>query len=60
MTLGDGTVDAGLIVGSIADERGEWSCDLIEQGLDLLAIIDIVGRQLRCEDLTGIQVSSKV
>jgi hypothetical protein len=33
MARGDGAVDAGLIVGSIADERGEWTGDLIEQRL---------------------------
>jgi len=46
MTLGDATVDALLIVGSIACEGGEWTGDLVEQGLDLRAIIDIAGRQL--------------
>jgi hypothetical protein len=46
MAFGDLAVDASLIVGSIADERREWSCDLIEQHLDLRAIINIVARQL--------------
>jgi hypothetical protein len=46
MTLGDGIVDVLLIVGSIANKRGEWSCDLVEQGPNLRAIIDIMGRQL--------------
>ena len=44
-------VDAGLIVGSVADDGGEWPLDLVEQGIDLRAIIDIAGRQLRGEDL---------
>lgn len=40
MTLGDSAVDASLIVGSISDEGGEWNWDLVEQRLDLRAIID--------------------
>jgi hypothetical protein len=46
IALGDGVVDASLIIGSISDEGGEWAYDLVEQGLDLRAIIDIMGRQL--------------
>jgi hypothetical protein len=46
MTLGNGTVDASLIVGSITDEGGEWNWDLVEQGPDLRAIINITTRQL--------------
>jgi hypothetical protein len=46
MVIVDGAVDASLIVGSIADEAGEWAWDLIEQGLDLRAIIDIAVCQL--------------
>jgi hypothetical protein len=46
MVLGDSVVDASLIVGSISDEGGEWSCNLVEQGLDLGAIIDIARSQL--------------
>jgi hypothetical protein len=53
MALSDCTVDAGLIVGSIADERGEWSCDLVEQWPNLRTIIDIAAGQLRGEDLPG-------
>ena len=46
MVLANGAVDTSLIVGSITDEGGEWSCNLVEQGLDLGVIIDIAGRQL--------------
>ena len=46
MSLGDRAVDTGLIVGSIAGERGKRTGKLIEQGLDLRAVIDVTGRQL--------------
>jgi hypothetical protein len=45
MAFGDSIVDAGLIIGSMADERGEWTWDLVEQGLNLRAIIDIARGQ---------------
>jgi hypothetical protein len=35
MALGDSAVDASLIVGSITDEGGDWTCDLVEQRIDL-------------------------
>ena len=56
MTLGDGAVDTRLIVGSIADEGSKWTWDLLEQGPDLRAIIDIMGRQLRGEDPSRLSV----
>jgi hypothetical protein len=34
MALGDSAIDAGLIVGSITDEGGEWALHLVKQGLD--------------------------
>jgi hypothetical protein len=46
MALGDGAGDTSLIVGAIAGERGEWTGDLIEQGPNLRAIIDLIGSQL--------------
>jgi hypothetical protein len=60
MARGDSAVDAGLILGSIADERGEWSCDLVEQEPNLRAIIDIAAGQLGCEDLPGGGIQSDV
>src|SRR4051812_3124316 len=58
--LGDSALDASLIVSSISDEGGEWSWDLVEQGLDLGAIIDIATGQLRREDLPGPSIDSDV
>ena len=46
MALGDGVIDARLVIGSVANEGGKWAGDLVEQGLDLRAIINIAGRQL--------------
>jgi hypothetical protein len=55
--LGNGAVDAGLIVGSVTDEGREWNCDLIEQGLNLRAI---AAGQLRGEDLSGLSVDANL
>jgi hypothetical protein len=46
MPRGDSVVHTLLIVSSITGEGGEWSCDLVKQGPNLRAIIDIAGRQL--------------
>jgi hypothetical protein len=46
MVFSDAVVDASLIVGSITDNGGEWSWDLVKQGLNLRAIFDIMGCQL--------------
>ena len=46
MVLDNATVDASLIIGSIANQGGEWTWDLVEQRLDLRAIIDVTGGQL--------------
>jgi hypothetical protein len=60
MALANGAVDASLIIGSITDEGGEWVCDLVEQGLDRRAIIDITIRYLRREDLPSVGVDPDV
>src|SRR5918995_5476476 len=60
MMLSNSVIDVGLIIGSIADERGEWTCDLVEQRLNLRAILAIAGGQLRGEDLSGLSVDPDV
>jgi hypothetical protein len=60
IALGDGVVDASLIIGSITDERRKRGSDLVEQGLDLRAIIDITIRYLRREDLPSVGVDPDV
>ena len=49
-----------MIVGTITGEGGEWTWDLIEQGFNLRAIIDLAGRQFRREDLPGLSVNTDV
>src|SRR4051794_33712032 len=39
MTLGDGVIDALLVICAIAGERGDRTADLLEQGTDLCGII---------------------
>jgi hypothetical protein len=46
MAPGGGAVNASLIGGFIADERGKWTCDLVEQRLSLRAVINIAADQL--------------
>jgi hypothetical protein len=60
MMLSDSVIDVGLIIGSIADERGEWTCDLVEQQCNLRAILAIAGGQLRGEDLPGLSIDPDV
>jgi hypothetical protein len=60
MAFSDAVVDASLIVGSITGEGGEWTGDLVEQGFNLRAVIDLAGRQFRREDLPGLSVNTDV
>src|SRR5215217_1534707 len=60
MVLDNDAVDTCLIVGSITDEGGEWNWDLVEQGPDLRAIINITTCQLRGEDLSSLSVHPDV
>src|SRR5712691_12456828 len=53
MTGSDRAVDAVLVVCAIAGERGDGTIDLVEQGTDLRAVIDIIGGQCRGDDPTG-------
>ena len=58
MLLGDSAVSVRLIVGSIADEGGEWTGDLVEQRLDLRAIVNIAAGQVGCENLSSLSVNA--
>ena len=42
MTLADAVVNAGLIVPAVTGERGHRAGDLVEQEIDLGAIIDVM------------------
>jgi hypothetical protein len=46
MALSNRAVDARLIVSSVTHEGGKWSCDLVEQGLNLRAIVNSTTGQL--------------
>src|SRR3954447_7293543 len=54
MTLADRTVDIVPIVRSVAGKRRNRSRDLLKQGTDLRAVIDIVAGQLGSDDLSGV------
>ncbi len=53
MAFGDLAIDAVLVVCAVGGERGDGTVDLIKQGADLRAVIDIVGGQRRRDDLAG-------
>src|SRR5829696_8301912 len=50
MAFGDRAGDAILIVRSVTRDRSDQTRDLVEQGANLRAVIDIVGRQRRRDD----------
>jgi hypothetical protein len=53
---GDRFVDGSLIVSTVARERSERACDLVEQGLDQRAIVNTACRQLEGEDRSGLSL----
>jgi hypothetical protein len=50
MAGSDLAVDAVLVVCTIAGQRSEGTINLVEQGTDLRAVIDIIGGQRRRDD----------
>src|SRR4051794_39982794 len=54
VALGDAGVNPVLIVRAIARERGHRPRHLIEQGIGLGAVIDVVGGQPGGDDLAGV------
>ena len=60
MARGDAGVDTLLIVRPVARERGDGPVDLVEQGTNLRAVIDIVGGQRRGHDLAGVGIHAQV
>src|SRR5438132_12974872 len=56
MTLADLTVDIVPIVRPIAGKRRNWACNLLQQGTDLRAVIDILAGQLGGNDLSRVGV----
>ena len=60
MTDSDRAVDAVLVVCAIAGERSDGIVNLVEQGTDLRAVIDIIGGQRRRDDPTGVGIDADV
>jgi len=56
MTLADVTVDIVPIVRSIAGKRRNRSRNLLKQGTDLRAVIDILAGQVGGDDLSSVSV----
>src|SRR6266705_6523831 len=56
MTLADLTVDIVPIVRPIAGKRRYWARNLLQQGTDLRAVIDILAGQLGGNDLSSVGV----
>src|SRR6266478_3083841 len=55
-SLADLTIDIVPIVRSIASKRRSRSGNLVQQGTDLRAVIDILAGQLGGDDLSGVGV----
>src|SRR4051794_41277293 len=51
--LPNGSVDAVLIIGAIAGERGDGPFHLVQQRADLRGIVDVVRRRRSGEDLAS-------
>src|SRR5207248_2934381 len=60
MAGSDLAVDAVLVVCTIAGQRSDGSVNLVEQGTDLRAVIDIIGSQGRRDDPTGVGIDTDV
>src|SRR5438874_12530911 len=60
MTGSDRAVDAVLVVCAIAGERGDGTMNLVEQGTDLRAVIDIIGGQYRGDDPPRVGIDADV
>src|SRR3954451_18476427 len=60
MAFDDSAIDILAIVGSVPRERSDRTRDLVEQGANLRAVIDIVGRQLRRNDPAGVSIHADV
>src|SRR4051812_44549264 len=60
MTLGDGVIDALLVIRAIAGERGNSRVDLLEQGSDLGGIIRLRASQGRRDNLASVSIDPEV
>src|SRR3954453_2811095 len=60
MALADAGVHALLIIRPVTNERGDRAVYLIEQGVDLRAVIHVVGGQRGRHDLAGVGIPAEV
>src|SRR5271170_499271 len=60
MAGSDLAVDAILVVCTIAGQRSDGIINLVEQGTDLRAVIDIIGGQRRRDDPAGVGIDTDV
>jgi len=60
MALGNAGVNAVLVIPAIAGERGHRACDLIEQGADLGAVVDLLGCERGSDDLAAAGIQANV
>src|SRR2546421_8662665 len=60
MAGSDLAVDAALVVCTIAGQRSDGIINLVEQGTDLRAVIDVIGGQRRRDDPAGVGIDTDV
>jgi hypothetical protein len=60
MRGGDLAIDTWRIICAVAGERGDGTINLIEQGTDLRAVVDMVGGQRRRDDLASVCINPDV
>ena len=53
-------IDTFLIIRAVAGERDDGTINLIEQGTDLRAVVNLVGGQRRCDDLASVRINTDV
>ena len=60
MALGNAVVNAVLVVSAVGGERGHRARDLVEQGANLGAVVDLLGGQRRGDDLAALGIHADV
>ena len=60
MALRDTGVNAILVIGTAARDRGYRPCRLVEQGTDLRAVVGLSPGQRRDDDLAGVGVHAEM
>ena len=58
MALGHAGVNAVLAISAVGGERGHHARDLVEQGADLGAVADLLGRERGGDDLAALGIQA--